>query len=101
MPDGTMRALWTADPLTWNDIRKALMVTSSIDLLTEDLEVAEAIRNEEQRQRLGIELIASENFVSAAVLRAVGSVLTNKCQRPAPLRRERESGRIPGAYRSR
>ena len=33
---------------------------------------------EEGRQRNAIELIASENFVSAAVLEAVGSVLTNK-----------------------
>jgi glycine hydroxymethyltransferase len=54
------------------------MVTSAIDVLAADPEVAEAIRDEEQRQRLGIELIASENFVSAAVLRAVGSVLTTK-----------------------
>ena len=54
------------------------MVTSAIDVLAADPEVADAIRQEEQRQRFGIELIASENFVSAAVLRAVGSVLTNK-----------------------
>lgn len=54
------------------------MVTTAIDVLTADPEVADAIRHEEQRQRFGIELIASENFVSAAVLRAVGSVLTNK-----------------------
>src|SRR5215211_6913631 len=54
------------------------MVTSVIDVLSGDPEVADAIRQEEQRQRFGIELIASENFVSAAVLRAVGSVLTNK-----------------------
>jgi glycine hydroxymethyltransferase len=38
----------------------------------------EAIAREEARQRDGVELIASENFVSAAVLDAVGSVLTNK-----------------------
>ncbi len=54
------------------------MVTSAIDVLAADPQVADAIRHEEQRQRFGIELIASENFVSAAVLRAVGSVLTNK-----------------------
>ena len=54
------------------------MVTSALDTLAADPEVADAIRLEEQRQRFGIELIASENFVSAAVLRAVGSVLTNK-----------------------
>lgn len=54
------------------------MVTSAIDVLAVDPEVADAIRQEEQRQRFTVELIASENFVSAAVLRAVGSVLTNK-----------------------
>lgn len=54
------------------------MVMTAIDVLAADPEVADAIRQEEQRQRFGIELIASENFVSAAVLRAVGSVLTNK-----------------------
>jgi len=43
-----------------------------------DPAVEEAILGEQRRQREGIELIASENFVSAAVLRAVGSVLTNK-----------------------
>jgi len=43
-----------------------------------DPEVAAAIDSERARQRDGIELIASENFTSASVLRAVGSVLTNK-----------------------
>jgi glycine hydroxymethyltransferase len=43
-----------------------------------DTEIAEALDAEGRRQRDGIELIASENFVSANVLRAVGSVLTNK-----------------------
>ncbi|HEX5499295.1 MAG TPA: serine hydroxymethyltransferase, partial [Thermomicrobiales bacterium] len=47
-------------------------------LIEADPEVAAAIAREQERQRLGVELIASENFVSAAVLRAVGSVLTNK-----------------------
>src|SRR4028118_978734 len=46
--------------------------------LDTDADVAWAIAREEGRQRDGIELIASENFVSAAVLEAVGSVLTNK-----------------------
>ena len=46
--------------------------------LETDRDVAGAIGREERRQRDGIELIASENFVSAAVLEAVGSVLTNK-----------------------
>jgi glycine hydroxymethyltransferase len=43
-----------------------------------DPEVASIIREEEERQRLGLELIASENYTSAAVLEAMGSVLTNK-----------------------
>ena len=43
-----------------------------------DVEINEAINNELNRQRTHIELIASENFVSKAVLEAQGSVLTNK-----------------------
>lgn len=43
-----------------------------------DPEVAEALRNEEQRQNDTIELIPSENFVSLAVREALGSVATNK-----------------------
>ncbi|MHC2994440.1 MAG: serine hydroxymethyltransferase [Candidatus Atribacteria bacterium] len=43
-----------------------------------DIEIFEAIKNEENRQKYTIELIASENFVSPAVLEAQGSVLTNK-----------------------
>src|SRR5512144_594583 len=43
-----------------------------------DAEIARAIKNEVRRQAEGLELIASENFVSAAVLEAAGSVMTNK-----------------------
>ncbi|HTS79113.1 MAG TPA: serine hydroxymethyltransferase [Myxococcaceae bacterium] len=43
-----------------------------------DPEIATLIRKETERQEEGLELIASENFVSPAVLEAVGSVLTNK-----------------------
>jgi len=43
-----------------------------------DPEIADAIRNERHRQNSGLELIASENFVSRAVLEAAGSVMTNK-----------------------
>src|SRR5437868_7669270 len=47
--------------------------------LTEvDPQIADAIDNEERRQHEGLELIASENFVSEAVLEAMGSVFTNK-----------------------
>jgi glycine hydroxymethyltransferase len=43
-----------------------------------DPQIAEAIQNETRRQAEGLELIASENFVSEAVLEALGSVFTNK-----------------------
>jgi glycine hydroxymethyltransferase len=43
-----------------------------------DPEISQAINNEAQRQHEGLELIASENFVSEAVLQAAGSVFTNK-----------------------
>ncbi len=43
-----------------------------------DPEIAKAVRQEVHRQNSGLELIASENFVSSAVLEAAGSVLTNK-----------------------
>jgi glycine hydroxymethyltransferase len=43
-----------------------------------DPEIAAAIANETRRQADGLELIASENFVSSAVLEAAGSVMTNK-----------------------
>ncbi|HEY8767449.1 MAG TPA: serine hydroxymethyltransferase [Dehalococcoidia bacterium] len=43
-----------------------------------DPTVADIIRREEERQRFGLELIPSENYTSAAVLEAMGSVLTNK-----------------------
>ena len=52
-----------------------------------DPEIAEAIRLELGRQRDEIELIASENIVSRAVLEAQGSVLTNKYAEGLPGRR--------------
>jgi len=48
------------------------------NLARTDPEVAEAIRNETERQGRQLEMIASENFVSEAVLEALGTVLTNK-----------------------
>ena len=44
----------------------------------EDPEVYQAIEAERRRQNAGIEMIASENYVSPSVLAAMGSVLTNK-----------------------
>jgi glycine hydroxymethyltransferase len=50
----------------------------SLRLAESDPQVAAAIDNEVRRQHEGLELIASENFVSEAVLEAMGSVFTNK-----------------------
>ena len=52
-----------------------------------DPEIAKALREEAQRQHRNLELIASENFVSEAVLEAAGSVLTNKYAEGYPGRR--------------
>src|SRR5438045_4888211 len=52
-----------------------------------DPEIAEAIQHELHRQNTGLELIASENFVSQAVLEAAGSVMTNKYAEGYPGRR--------------
>lgn len=52
-----------------------------------DPEVARAIRSEVERQEYKLELIASENYVSEAVLEALGSVLTNKYAEGLPGKR--------------
>ncbi len=52
-----------------------------------DPEIARVLANELARQREGLELIASENFTSRAVLEAMGSVLTNKYAEGYPGRR--------------
>src|SRR5215210_1852602 len=56
----------TEIPLRWRSLAES------------DPEISTAIRSELNRQNSGLELIASENFVSQAVLDAAGSVLTNK-----------------------
>lgn len=56
-------------------------------LKNQDQEVFQAIEKELGRQRKNIELIASENFVSPAVLEAAGSILTNKYAEGYPGRR--------------
>jgi glycine hydroxymethyltransferase len=52
-----------------------------------DPEIARAVADEIHRQNAGLELIASENFVSLAVLEALGSVLTNKYAEGYPAKR--------------
>src|SRR6187397_2632561 len=56
----------TTSPMMWRTLAET------------DPEIAQALRDELHRQNSGLELIASENFVSRAVLEAAGSVLTNK-----------------------
>jgi glycine hydroxymethyltransferase len=54
---------------------------------TEDPKLYDILKKEEQRQKEGLELIASENYVSKAVLEANGSVLTNKYSEGYPGKR--------------
>lgn len=57
------------------------------NIQAQDQAVFEAMENEKKRQQANIELIASENFVSAAVMEAQGSVLTNKYAEGYPAKR--------------
>src|SRR5436190_16670262 len=66
-----------------NVTRSALSRT----LAETDPEIANAVANEKKRQSEGLELIASENFVSQAILETAGSVLTNKYAEGYPGRR--------------
>jgi glycine hydroxymethyltransferase len=63
---------------------QSLMLRALADV---DPEIAQAIRDEVRRQAEGLELIASENFVSNAILEAAGSVMTNKYAEGYPGRR--------------
>ena len=57
------------------------------NLQTEDKDIFDIINNELKRQQTQIELIASENIVSPAVMEAQGSILTNKCAEGYPNKR--------------
>src|SRR5204863_8301441 len=57
------------------------------ELKTADPEIWQAIQDERRRQQQGLEMIASENYASPAVLAAQGSVLTNKYAEGYPGRR--------------
>jgi len=62
-------------------------VAPELKLRNVDSEIAQVIEQERQRQQENIELIASENFTSPAVMEAQGSVLTNKYAEGYPKRR--------------
>ena len=55
--------------------------------MIKDKVIADLIQQEKDRQSRGIELIASENYVSDSVLNAMGSVLTNKYAEGLPGKR--------------
>src|SRR6266496_4657729 len=61
-----------------NDMKNSALTKMYRPLYESDPQIAAAIDNENRRQHEGLELIASENFVSEAVLEAAGSVFTNK-----------------------
>ena len=63
------------------------IIPTDLRLSAVDPEVAAAIEHERQRQQENIELIASENFTSPAVMEAQGSVLTNKYAEGYPKKR--------------
>ena len=63
------------------------IVPSDLRLQAVDPEIADVIEHERQRQQENIELIASENFTSPAVMEAQGSVLTNKYAEGYPKKR--------------
>ncbi|WP_262323558.1 serine hydroxymethyltransferase [Acidiferrimicrobium sp. IK] len=63
-------------------------------LLAEDPEVADILEREKDRQNTGLQLIASENFTSRAVMAATGSVLTNKYSEGYPGKRYYGGNRI-------
>src|SRR5277367_6390997 len=65
----------------------AKFAPANLRLRNVDPAVAEAIEHERQRQQENIELIASENFVSPAIMEAQGSVLTNKYAEGYPKKR--------------
>src|SRR5688572_28454798 len=63
------------------------ITSKKANALHRDTQIFDIIRKEMDRQVSGIELIASENFVSQQVLEAIGSVLTNKYAEGYPGRR--------------
>jgi glycine hydroxymethyltransferase len=63
------------------------MLSKNMNIADFDPELSEAIQNENQRQELHIELIASENYCSPRVLEAQGSQLTNKYAEGYPQKR--------------
>lgn len=64
--------------IQWDSLSLAVKIISNSLVMKRDTAIFDLIKKEQDRQKYGIELIASENFVSEQVLEAMGSVLTNK-----------------------
>ncbi len=77
----------TATPPAAGDLKSRFFDVHQQLVEAADPEVAAALEAERRRQNEGVELIASENFVSPAVLAAMGSVMTNKYAEGYPGRR--------------
>src|SRR5215510_10483401 len=82
-----MRGAFTRSRSTRNNTRVRGVDEGSREMSERDTKVFDAIASERRRQLETLELIASENFVSDAVLEAAGSVMTNKYAEGLPGKR--------------
>ena len=69
------------------------------DISVDDPEMNSLIQQEKERQRRGLELIASENFASKSVLQALGSCLNNKYSEGQPGQRYDAFSQVSFFYR--
>ena len=76
------------------------MASGQVSLREHDPEMWALIEKERVRQASGLELIASENFTSRAVMECLGSVLTNKCVEAVGWRARRIGLVLPCARRA-
>lgn len=85
---------WVPAPAQRKEVAPAMTANTMDALVSTDPAIAGLITAEEQRQRETLKLIASENYVSAAVLAATGTVLTNKYSEGYPGRRYYEGQQV-------
>ena len=85
---------WVPAPAQRKEVAPAMTANTTDALVSTDPAIAGLITAEEQRQRETLKLIASENYVSAAVLAATGTVLTNKYSEGYPGRRYYEGQQV-------
>lgn len=85
--DGILADLQARLTTQEEEIKDDIVGDGTIPLKIVDPQIYNIIKNEEKRQRHGLELVASENFTSMAVMQAVGSCLTNKYAEGLPGKR--------------